>query len=234
MKRITILTISITILSIQAIAQQVKEVNLPKLNSKYTVQSQYLYDKFFEGTVFFEDNSETNSILNYNVLHDEIHYFGNNNVMELENEDISHIKLGPHVFIKWNKDYYEVLEGMNIKLLLKRVPELSVLSETTGAYGTSSVPASHQYSSVPRIDLSGQAANVQTINFRNNDDTEIPVYKRYYIQISEDEIIPAQKRKIIRAFKSNKRKVKTYLKENNIDLEKKEDLKKLISFLTEL
>ncbi|MFO7842667.1 MAG: hypothetical protein R6V16_02555 [Bacteroidales bacterium] len=231
---------SICILSLSLNAQN-NEIQSPDINSKYTLNSQYLYDQFLRGKVYHKNGTENETMLNYNVLNDEIHFFKHSNVKAFETEKLSKVIIKGNVFVPYKKKIYEVIGGNKINIYINRKPELWVLNESPGAYGQSSVNNMRDYS----IELGQALANLdltlKAANFRKKSDKEIPVYNHFFFSeknnTQNNEINNMQsltRRRILKNFNNNKKEIKSYIKENNIDLKTIEDLKRLQTFIDNL
>jgi hypothetical protein len=76
----------------------------------------------------------------------------------------------------------------------------------------------------------GAFVTTQKINAPKDDQKEIPVHHKYYLMFQE-EVEPATKGRIKRMFRNNKKELKTYFKEHDIDFENISDLKRLTDHL---
>jgi len=224
MKPIIIISLSLTLLfvSLYSSAQE--------LNTKYTLSSQFLFNKFQPAVVDFKTKNSLKTDLNYNVLLEQVQFIKNGKILSIVNtEDIKAVKIGSKVFIPVEKKFYELVYNDTISILLRRTPDLTLLDDREGPFGVKLTTDSPDKLEAYLVNIAGNT-NIQKINTPKDDQKEIPIYNRYYIMF-QGEVEPAAKSRIKRMFSDNKKELKAYMKEQNIDLESISDLKRLADYL---
>ncbi len=127
------------------------------------------------------------------------------------------------------KKFYELVYNDTISILLRRTPDLTALDGREGPFGVKLTTDSPDKLEAYIVNIAGNT-NIQKINTPRDDQKEIPIYNRYYIMF-QGEVEPAAKSRIKRMFSDNKKELKAYMKEQNIDLKSISDLKKLADYI---
>lgn len=131
------------IFPIMAVSQENQRVLIIEgetvLNDVLDFDTQYLFDSFEDGSVYFEDGKKSVGKFNYNLLVDEIHFIDQNNEIKAldEQKNITHITIGKRLFRYSPRiGYTEEIVSGNATLLLKRSVKIIKETSYTGAYGT--------------------------------------------------------------------------------------------------
>lgn len=199
-----------------------------KINSRFTKNSMFLFNSFMDGEAYYNDGGISKGILNYNVVYEEISFIKENQILSLSNSsELDSIRIGNKSFLYINKKIYEIMSYGKIKVLFYRKPDLSS-SKPAGAYGTSSTTAS--VSKKTSVYTGKGIWGGKHCNIQNESDTKIPVLKKIYLLIN-NELILASKPQILRQFKNHKTEIKSFISENSINFQDKNDLIKLTVFL---
>jgi len=201
-----------------------------KTNETFTLNAQYLFDQFQNGTIESKQGNQLEATLNYNVVKETVHFVKGGNILSIsEPETIKQVTFGSKEFIPVQDRFYELIEDGTIKLLLRREPDLKELNKTTGAYGMDVVTGTAQ-----KLDTytegSTSGSYIHHINNPQEDDKEIPVTKQYYLMY-KGQAEPATVGRIRKLLKLSRKEVKTITKEQKIDLESISDLKRLTDYL---
>lgn len=205
--------------------------NNSNINSKFTKNSLFLFNTFEDGTAYFDDGGIAKARCNYNVVYDELCYIKNSEILVISNtNELDSIKIGNALFRYLDSKIFETIHQGKISIFLNR--KANVPSENpTGAYGTeSNTSAVTKHTSI--YSNYGAMAG-DHVNMHNENDFEIKVDYKFYLLI-DNNLILATKGQINKTFKSHKSEIKSYIKENNIDLQNIEDLTKLTTFLEKL
>lgn len=219
----TIIVIIISLISLNLFSQE------SIYNTKFTINSQYLLNKFISGKVIFNDNYENNSKLNYNVLLEEIHFLQNDTIKTLISNDIKYIILDKFKFISINNKYFqEIHKSKNLKLVFQYNADISSIGVNKGAYGTSTeTAATTKLNSVPTQSM----YNGGYVVLKDDNAKEIKTTPRYYIVTSNGKMISPTKKKIHKLSNKKKEEIETFIKTNNLKFTNKEDLIKILDFL---
>lgn len=204
------------------------------VNDNFTDKSQYFFDKFHKGKVYYEDGKVVEARLNYNVVLEEIHFLQNLKIKKFEDRrKIKKVKIGNYLFYRGDGKIFQTAYGKSDLMLLKRrEADLSVIQENKGAYGMrSSTSATSRYTSI--IQSNEISAVSYTVNFEEKSTKEVPVEAKFYLKYGEG-FDYANKRRFYRYFRDHKKEIKSFIKENDLKLDdKKEDYIKLINYCSQ-
>lgn len=199
-------------------------------NETYTLNAQYLYNQFQKGVIESNKGSQLNAILNYNVVNETVHFVKNGQILSIsEPETIKNVRIGSKVFVPVKDKFYELIEDGTISLLLRREPNLSELNKTTGAYGMDVVTGTAQRMET-YTEGSTSGSYIHRINNHQDTDKEIPVEKKFYFNY-KGEFAVARFGQIKSFFNIPRKELKSYIKEQKIDLDDISDLKRLTDYL---
>jgi len=201
-----------------------------EINTSFTPNAQYLYNQFYNGTIESKKGNQFEAKLNYNVIKETVHFVKRGNILSItEPQTIKSVSFASKVFVPVQENFYEIIEDGTISLLLRREPDLSVLNKSTGAYGMDVVTGTvEEINTLTEVSPSG--SYTQYINNPQEDDTEIPVKKEYYLMY-KDQAEPVRVGRISKLLDLSRRDVRTIIKEHKIDLSNKRDLIKLTNLL---
>ena len=203
------------------------------INDTFNEKAQYFFDRFHEGKVYFESGKVAQAHINYNVVLEEIHFLRNLKINRFTNaNEINRVKIGNVMFFRNDNKIFQVVYGKEDLVLLKRrEADLRRITENEGAYGTYSATSStRKYTSL--IQTSDVAVGSHAVNFEEKGDTPVPVETKFYLKY-KGEYDYVNKRRFYRYFRDHKREIKNYMKENNLDMDKEEDLIKMINFCSQ-
>jgi hypothetical protein len=188
----------------------------------------YQYPQFVLGKVFFKSGDSTMARLNYHRLLDEMHF------LDLKGDTLNIANAATMRFIRINNDvfYYDngyvnlIKDTDGIKLAAKQT--LIVKDKTKiGAYDMPN-PTSAIDSYGTFVDQRG----VYTLVPR--EDITLVIKTQYYFGDKYNRFVWATRKNLMEQFSKQSRTLSTYLKENNIDLNSRDDLEKLLQFLASL
>ena len=185
----------------------------------------FIYPRFVHGTVYFRNGNFSNAILNYNLLKGEMLFIDpKGDTLTIDNEaTIRSISINKDSFY-YDKGYLQLVSSYPEIKLAKR-ESIDVTDELKmGGYGqTSSVSAITSISSVYR--------GTEVARLKSRGELLLLKHTRYFIGDKFNNFIPATKKNIIKIFKVKDAVAEDFLKENRIQFNKEDDLKKLIIFL---
>ena len=188
----------------------------------------YQYAQFRPGTVFFKSGDSGVAKLNYNRLLDEMQF------IDLKGDTLDIANAGTIRFIRINNDvfcyddgYVQLIKDTNgIKLAIKQTLRVSG-KDKIGAYGITN--------STSAIDSYGKLINQKGIySLVPREDITLAKKTQYYFGDRYNRFVWATRKNLLTQFSEQSGKLNTYLKENNIDLNSREDLEKLLQFLASI
>lgn len=198
------------------------------INKRFSIDAKYLFNQFKEGKVVFEDNSVTKAQLNYNIILEKIEFILNDTIKTLTNQDINYISINGLKFKKINDKYYqEIYKKDHLSLILNMKPIIE--NENKGAYNTGTNTAST--TKLNRIEIAN-AHSQSSVNLSDSNSNEIKVLSKYYILINNKKLIIPSKRQILKISGIEKNIITNFIERNNIKFSDKNDLIKIIDFIT--
>jgi len=221
MKKLLPLIIALTLIQNVGFCQD----DPSNVNNRFTKKSLFLFNAFEDGIAYFDDGGIAKAKCNYNVVNNEFCYIKNSNIFVISNTDeLDSVQIGSKVFRYIDNKILETINSGKIFIFLNR--KANVSSNTpSGAYGTESNTSAVSKKTSIYSHKSGEYVNIQDDN-----DLEISVSEKLYLLVN-NELILATKTQINKKFKIHKSAIKSFMKENNINLNNKNDLLKLVSFL---
>ena len=190
----------------------------------------YHFPNFTEGKIFFRNNTITDARLNYNYLNGEIEFISpRNDTLAISKEQMLNIErviIDTSTFF-YNKGYLELVEQSAVGKLLKKQMFDVVKREKIGGYG--------QPSSTSAIESYGSFADNNSpreFNLKVRENITLVLKTNYFFGDQYHMVLPANKKNIYKVYRSKKELIDSYLKENVVDFNKPEDLKKIFDFLS--
>lgn len=226
MKELIILFLMLNTLSL--FSQENQEI---KVNTNFSLKSQYYYDTFIPGKIYFKDGREAHGELNYNVVVEEFHYIENDilrTFSEMDIRKISKIVINNKLFIVKNLKVYEVIYSDKIMLLLRRKAEKKDVNQNTGAYGTNSNTSTNQKITVLSHAIGHELEKGALVNIKDEiNNSEINLVESFNL-LYNNKLYPTNKKSFIEIYPDKEDEIKSYIKKEKIKLKKPEDIIKLI------
>jgi hypothetical protein len=181
------------------------------------------------GKVLYRNGTETEAFLNYNYLSGDVQFIGpKNDTLVIAKEQIASIEkiiISGLIYV-YQQGYFEQVEEKTLGKLLKRQMYLVANKERMGAY--------NQFTSLSAItsfgNLTDRTGGVsRTLKVKEN--ITLSLQSEYFFADTNDNLLPATKKNIIKAYPSRKIQIEDYLKQHKVDFAKVEDLKTLFSSL---
>ena len=188
----------------------------------------YQYPQFVNGKVFFKSGDSGIAKLNYDKFLDEMQFIGP------KGDTLNIGYPGTIKFIRINSDvfYYDkgwmrlVKESNGIKLAAKQTLKISG-KDKTGAYGMSNPTSA--------IDNYGVLMDQRGIyRLTPQEDVSLTRKTLYYFGDRYNEFVLATKKSLLQQFSEQSKTLNTYIKDNNINFNNRDDLEKLLQFLVSL
>jgi hypothetical protein len=198
------------------------------LNESVSLTDLYQYPQFITGKVFFRAGDSAAGKLNYNKLLDQMQFVGpQGDTLNIANPGtIKLIRVNNDIFY-YDDGYMKLVKEINgIKLAAKHTLKVSGKNKM-GAYNMESpTSAIDSYGSL--FDQRGK------FNLVPREDVTLTKRTQYYFGDKFNQFTWALRKNLLRQFSKESGALNAYLKDNNIDLHKKEDLEKLLEFLAGL
>ena len=185
-------------------------------NQKFTNSSQFLFNEFTNGDVYFKNGNITSEELNYNVFFQEIWFIRYNKSLILKNfDEINSVNINSSTFIMHKeKIYEEIFISNNLSIIKYRKINYESASNNKGAYGTSTETSATENWGNLVVKVAGvtKYPNVQAEN-----DIEFKMEIKYFI-LKENETYPLTKKKLFKLFPEKEEQIKNYIKDNKLSL----------------
>ena len=190
----------------------------------------YQYAQFTYGKVFFKAGDSTTAKLNYHRFLEAMQFIDyKGDTLKIANAAmIKFIRINNDVFYYDDEDgYMNLVKDTNgIKLAAKRTLRITSRSKI-GAYGMES----------PTSSIGTYGTLITQTNVYNlvpQEDITLTKKTEYYFGDKYNQFALATKKNLSQQFSKQSRTLNAYLKDNNIDLNKREDVEKLLQFLASL
>ena len=197
-------------------------------NESVSIIDLYQYPQFTYGKVFFKPGDNTAAKLNYNKLLDEMHFIDfKGDTLNIANAaTIRLIRINNDVFY-YDNGYVKLIKDTNgIKLAAKQMLRVTGKNKI-GAYDMASpTSAINSYSTF--IDQKS------IYNLVPREDIILAKKTEYYFGDKYNRFVLATRKNLLRQFSKQSGTLNAYLKQNNINLDAREDLEKLLQFLASL
>ncbi|MDB5261835.1 MAG: hypothetical protein JWQ14_1116 [Adhaeribacter sp.] len=191
----------------------------------------YRFPAFQEAVIQYNSGSPAKGNLNYNQLLGEMHFIGpKGDTLALDNLYlVKLVAIGDSKFYydPENKSFGELIADYNtVKLLITQKFKTSDKASGVAYDQYSNASATTNYGSY--------AVNGQIKHLNINEYLVLAKRASYYVADQNNQFFLATKANILKIFSKHKPAVERFMKDNRVDLQKEEDLKKLLAFCTQL
>lgn len=195
-----------------------------------TPQKIYRFPNFRKGTVFFRDSKTTAGNLNYNYLNGEIEFIAATGdtlaIVKDQAMNIKQVEIDGVIFYYTVGGYLEEMANFKKGKILKKQQYRVLKREKIGGYEQpSSTTAIESYSSFTGDD----GIMAPKLIVRENISLIKPA--QYFVGDEYHTFLPANKKNILSLYQKDKKQIETYLRNNEVDFKKLDDLKKLFASL---
>jgi len=197
-------------------------------NESVSIADLYEYPQFVYGKVFFRPGDSSSGRLNYNRFLDQMQFidFKGDTLNIAYPGTIKFIRISNELFY-YDNGYVKLIKDNNtIKLAAKRTLIVSGKNKI-GAYNMAS-PGSAIYS------YGSFNINNKNYNLTPNVDITLTKKTQYYFGDKYNHFVLANKKNLLSLYSKQDATVTAYLKENKVDFNNREDLEKLLHYLTNL
>lgn len=182
---------------------------------------QYVFDAFSPGTVKMKSGETYQQNLNYNIITNEMIFDNNGEYAAIESpENVDTVYISGRKFVPLNKKFYEVLVTGPMPLLEQFTATVSEPGTSIGYGSTTSAGAASSYQSLIR---DGGAYKLKLPDGY----TVIP--KNDFFILKNGNLERAGSQKLLsKIFPDKKDKIKDFVKKNNTNFSKREDMAALV------
>jgi len=200
-----------------------KAVQLTAQNDSIIKSSQFLFPDFSIGVVKLKTGEIIKANMNYNTITQKMTFSQNGELTDLNKpEAVDTIIIQNRQFIPFKNGFLEVLVNAKVSLYIQHRSDLKS-SGRPGAYGTTSYTVG--------------STSVSTLYSKNNSyDLNVPENfsvvpsPSYWIKINNNLHRIDSERQLMKLFTKNNEEIKQFIKENNINIKKQEDLLNLVDY----
>jgi hypothetical protein len=230
MKKFLILVFQMTLINISLFSQKYEPVTVKagmKVVDCFPFNERYRYPKFLNGRIQLTNGVAADKILNYDFLTGEIEFIKGKDTLAITNgKDIRHLVIEADTFYFSRGMYLELIAGGVVKIGLRQYVKLKE-TQKKDSYGTaSSGSATTSYGSLP---IGGDFHMLVA-----NEDMVFQRTLEYYISDPDGGFDLYNKKNVLHLYPQHEDKIKSYLKANKVNFDKKEDLLRLADYLSGL
>ena len=203
-----------------------------KVRDVLTPADIFYYPQFTSGKVFFRDGRKAMAMMNFTRLYDEMLFINpkGDTLAVADEKTIKFIVVDQDTFY-YDEGYVRIIVDYgDVKLAEKQI---WVVADTRkiGTHNKST-------STVAITPLSNYSddgiARAKSYDLLINEDMVIRKETQYYFGDQNNHFVRAGKKKLLLLFPKEQLDLENYLKENKVNFDKKDDLKKLAQFLGQL
>jgi len=191
----------------------------------------YFYPQFIYSKVLFKDGRVADPYMNYNRLYDQMLFISEKGDT-LAMTDVKNIEF---IVNDWDVFYYSggylrlIADDTVIKLAERKIWTVVDVRKM----GTFNTPTNTvAITSVGYLSSGQDAAKSKELIM--NAETVIRKETQYYFGDKYNHFVRASKKKLLDLFPKEERKIESYLNENKVNFDKKDDLEKLCKFILQL
>ena len=191
----------------------------------------YYYPQFTNGKVFLRDGSRAGAKMNYTRLYDQMLFIGpGGDTLALADEKTIKFIIVEKDTLYYDEGYVRLIANYgDVKLAEKQIWVVADVRKI----GTHDTPKT----TVAITSLSNYAdatGRAKSYDLLINEDIIIRKETQYYFGDENNHFARSGKKKLMLLFPKDQRSFENYLKENNVDFDKKDDLEKLARYLGQL
>lgn len=212
------------------LAQDSTLVTSNNVGDGLTFADKYYYPQFMKGEVFFRGDMKATPKLNYNRLYDQMLFIDpKGDTLAVANEKaIKFIAIQKDTFY-FDEGYVRLLEVNGVVKLAEKQTWLVVDIRKTSTHNTST-----STNSITSLRTFREGNDVTRNSLSLNEDIVLRKEIQYYIGDEYNNFNRASKKGVLQLFPKKQRSIEDYLKQNKIDFDKKEEVKKMAEFINSL
>lgn len=187
-------------------------------------EERFRFKEFTTGTVFFENGTEIEAKLNYNLMLREMQYLKGKDTLTIANEsDIKQIIISGTTFII-DKGYLELVYEGKIKVAEKQYFNLMDVRKKDPYGDIGAGAATNSYGSL-------HTNNGQYYKLTLNQDRLFQKVSEFFLATPSGSFVPFNRKKAKQLFSQNKKAINAYLKSNKVNFDSRKDIIRFAEFL---
>lgn len=198
------------------------------LSAQDLLRDGYLFDKFEDGKVILKNGQTSKALFNYNTLSEKLLFISDGEILELADPDqVVLVNIDNRIFehIKNNLFYERIKLGDDA--LYVRWKSSSISEGKKGAYGQT-----YSTSSIDNINQISSSGNV--LKLKSSEEFKVVSKNLYYLKIANKFKEFKSPDSLSKLFKGHEDEIKMYIKEQQLDFNNIEDIKKAVTFCESL
>jgi len=227
-----LITILFFLYFIPSFSQENKIIRINTISQEGFYTKGFIYPQYENGKVNFKDGSVAEAPLNYSVLNNQVYFLNRkkDTLILAHPETIKEVLINTDTFCFYKKDFIKKISHYSIAPNLFEKKTLKYIGkEKKGPYGTySGVSASESNSTF----YDHQNEMVTYIALDEN--LIFSARSQFYITVSTDKFYLVTKSNLKKAFPEYDEKLKEFISSNKIDLDKRDGVLQLITYIQEL
>jgi hypothetical protein len=231
MRQTLLLSIALLFFSAVAFCQtQTIIINPLQQKTEELYRNIYKYPKFVPGKIVYTDSAISEGSFNYHKVFNQILFIGSRgDTLTLAHPETSrYIVIGTDTFTFYRKTVLEKLtHHPEVNLFMSDIIKY-IGKERKGAYGT--------YSTIYSVNSNSTVTNNDQITQYLELDENLIFKSNYEFFLSDrfNNLFPADKKGFYNFFSKNENELRSFLKKNSINFQKKEDLQRLLNHMNSL
>ena len=231
MKKVMIVLLIITAAAPLLAQKSIKRIEIQGGNSAWEnfYREIYRYPTFEYGLVEYKNGRQFKGLLNYNMVLGTVQFIDEKgDTLALNNEDqIKEVTIGGDEFFYVLPDCMEEVKDAGKLKLVKNVRIRIADKQKVGGLGITNSTGTIE--SIDRLDTK---VNYNQIDI--NEKLLLSKTTKYYLETKKKELIPSSKKNILSLFSRHESAIKEYIKKNQVDFSREDDLAELTGYLSQL
>jgi hypothetical protein len=188
---------------------------------------QFLFPSFIKGVVKMKSSDSYSAMFNYNMVDEEMIFNNKGQYLALDNiNSVDTIFIGIRKFVPAQKVFYEVITTGTVSLYIQHKCKYATEGSAT-AYGlTSKTNANESFSHIKG------GNQIRTLDLPDN--VVVTPELIYWAKVNDEMKKFTSERQFLKLFPAKETELKDYIKKNEIEIEKREDLIKLGNYCNEI
>ena len=199
-----------------------------KIKDVLTPADIFSYPQFTSGKVFFKDGSKAVAKLNYNRLSDQMLFIDpKGDTLELADENtIKFIAIDKDTFY-YDEGYVKIIADYGAVKLAEK--QIWVVADVRKVGTHNSAKSSVAITSLGTY--SDEGARAKSYDLVINENTIIRKETQYFFGDANNRFVRTGKKRLLLLLPKDELSIETYLKENKVNFDKKEDLLRIVQFI---
>ncbi|MDR2948408.1 MAG: hypothetical protein LBV71_04290 [Prevotella sp.] len=192
-------------------------------------EKRYIYDQFTSGRVVYKDGGGSNGLFNYDTVLERLLFVSEDKILEISNpSDVAFVKIDDRTFehIKGGIFYEKILVNNDNAFYIQWKSKLKSKGKKEGYGMTSNTSAVTSWEDV-------YTGHSPVVKLNVNEDLFVDSNNSYYLKIKNSYKKFYSLDSLAKLFKGREEEIKGYLKDQNLNFKKLNDIKKAIEYCSQ-